>query len=117
MKHSEAAKARVFGAGSDARFRGEPKTTNPYHGDEQKTEHAAWKAGWEDLNKNWGKGARWPVALLLGIVWEAKRETRQRKPRPGPLSPAGSQADTRIASACAAPAAHGGGTADGPAPA
>lgn len=47
--------AMYFNEGSDARLRGEPCESG-YEGSAQ----IAWRQGWQDVDKWWGKRAKWP---------------------------------------------------------
>ncbi len=53
----------AFGEGSDARIAGLPRHYNPHHG-AMNHNRASWDRGWDDVDRHWGKSAKWPVRLL-----------------------------------------------------
>ncbi len=55
---------KAFSEGSDARRYGLPKYTNPYSLIDSHHAREAWYRGWEHCHRQWGLGARWPVAIL-----------------------------------------------------
>ena len=60
--HSELSLA--FGQGSDSRFAGVSPVMNPYTETYNFWQHRYWQLGWEDMDRNWGKFAKWPVREL-----------------------------------------------------
>lgn len=47
--------ARAFNRGSDARIKGHSLDANPYDGTLDYDEHACWRKGWKDVDKNYPK--------------------------------------------------------------
>lgn len=54
--------ARAFNLGSDARINGLSLCDNPYPSNGLLTKY--WEQGWQDVEQNWGKWARWPVTPI-----------------------------------------------------
>lgn len=48
----------AFNRGSDARIHGETLRSNPFLASHNPSLHKAWRAGWIDAHKWWGKHAR-----------------------------------------------------------
>lgn len=55
--------AKAFNEGCEARISGIPKErNNPYLAASQ--EWSSWRRGWDDVNRYWGKDAKWPIKPL-----------------------------------------------------
>jgi hypothetical protein len=58
--------AAIFNAGCDARLAGRPSSANPHAGGIAR-DYFVWKLGWTDIDRFWGKWARWPVMRLPDV--------------------------------------------------
>ncbi len=56
-----------FNRGCDARCNGLPLAANPYDATHEHTASVAWRDGWLQTNKQWGKEAKWTVRTLPGV--------------------------------------------------
>ncbi len=57
---------RAFNRGADARLAGEPVSVNPFT-DYDTLMASYFTRGWNEVNKNWGKDAKWWVKPLPPI--------------------------------------------------
>jgi hypothetical protein len=68
--NGDIAYARAFSQGCDARLTGRPYSANPHCSAAERGLRGAWQLGWEDVQRNWGVQARWPVRVLPAIAPE-----------------------------------------------
>lgn len=55
---------KLFNEGCDARLAGASLDSCPYQFAE---EMIYWRAGWNDLDRNWGADAKWPHLVLVEV--------------------------------------------------
>lgn len=58
---------RAFNLGCDARLIGEPISWCCFDESDLRKE---WKSGWRDVDRSWGKGAKWYVKPLPKICFD-----------------------------------------------
>lgn len=51
----------AFGCGCDARIAGRPRSGNPFTEEQLQR---AWDRGWIDVDRHWGREAKWPILDL-----------------------------------------------------
>jgi ribosome modulation factor len=58
---------QAFNKGSQARIEGTPRSENPLGTGHSSDARAAWWAGWDHVDRNWGRASKRAVAPLVSV--------------------------------------------------